>query len=106
MILSSRNETELIRVKNKCSGSQDNVLVLPMDLIQIAEVETKTARAINKWGGIDFVIHNAGIAARDLVTNTDRAVFRQVMETNYFGPIALTKAVLPSMLTAKRGNLL
>ncbi len=104
LILSSRNETELNRVKHTCSGSPDNIFVLPMDLMHMEEIESKATQAIAKWGGIDYLIHNAGIAARDLVAKTEMAVFRQVMETNYFGPVALTKAVLPTMLAAKKGQ--
>jgi short-subunit dehydrogenase len=104
LILSSRNGDELNRVRDNCSNSRDNIFVLSLDLTQAGDIETGAVRAIQKWGGIDYLIHNAGIAARDLVEKTDMPVFRQVMETNYFGPVALTKAVLPYMLQAQKGD--
>jgi len=104
LIISSRDEVELDRVKNNCSHSSENIFTLPFNLNNQQDIESKAILAISKWGGIDYLIHNAGIAARDLVENTDMSVFRMVMEINYFGPVALTKAVLPSMLLAKKGH--
>ncbi|MEP7129130.1 MAG: SDR family oxidoreductase [Chitinophagales bacterium] len=104
MILSARNENELNRVKSNCKTSAENIFVLPLDLTAPADIQTKATVALSKWNVIDYLIHNAGIAARDLVERTDMLVIRTVMETNYFGPVALTKAVLPSMLKMHRGN--
>ena len=105
LIISSRDEVELNQVKANCSNSPENIFVLPFNLADQPDIESKAILALNKWGGIDYLIHNAGIAARDFVENTDMSVFRLVMETNYFGPIALTKAILPSMLQAKKGHI-
>lgn len=104
LIISSRDAVELNRVKENCSSSSENIFPLPFDLTDQPDIECKAIMALNKWGGIDYLIHNAGIAARDLVENTEMAVFRLVMDINYFGPVALTKAVLPSMLKAKNGH--
>jgi dehydrogenase/reductase SDR family protein 7B len=104
LILSSRRESELNRVKKNCSGLPENILVLPMDLAVSPDIPAKALLAFEKWRGLDYLIHNAGIAARDLVEKTEMDVFRLVMETNYFGPVALTKAVLPFMLDAKKGH--
>jgi dehydrogenase/reductase SDR family member 7B len=104
LIISSRDEVELNRVKNNCGNLSENIFPLPFNLNNQSDVESKANLALNKWGRIDYLIHNAGIAARDLVENMDMSVFRMVMDTNYFGPVALTKAVLPSMLLAKKGH--
>jgi short-subunit dehydrogenase len=49
------------------------------------------------------MVHNAGVALRDRVINTGLEIDRRIMTTNYFGPIALTKALLPSMLQRRSG---
>ena len=105
IIISSRNVAELDRVKQQCKAQPDNILLLPLDLTDTEDIALKAAQGLTKWGRIDCLIHNAGIAARDTVDRTDMEVFRRVMETNYFGPVALTKAVLPSMLLAGKGQL-
>ncbi|GMR33602.1 hypothetical protein PMAYCL1PPCAC_03797, partial [Pristionchus mayeri] len=46
-------------------------------------------------GRIDCLVNNAGISMRGSVAETDMAVQRKVMETNYFGQVAVTRALLP-----------
>jgi short-subunit dehydrogenase len=106
LIISSRDELALDRVKRNCSNASEDVFILPFDLTDQPDIEAKTILALNKWGSVDYLILNAGIAARDFAENTDMSVFRMVMDTNYFGPVALTKAVLPSMLLGKKGHII
>lgn len=105
LILSARNENELNRVKENCSSSPEDIYILPLDLTLSADIKSKSIMAIAKWEGIDYLINNAGIASRGHVVNTDMTVYRKVMETNFFGSIALTKEVLPSMLSTKKGHI-
>ena len=104
LILSSRNEQELNRVRNNCSDFEQNVFVLPLDLCSSGQLDSKAHTAVQKWGLIDYVIHNAGIASRALIHDTDMDIYRTVMETNFFGPIAITKAILPYMLEKNKGH--
>ena len=50
------------------------------------------------------MIHNAGIALRDLAIHTDLAVDKNIMNVNYFGPVAITKRLLPVMIKNQSGN--
>ena len=59
--------------------------------------------AIERLGGVDVLINNAGISQRSAFVDTDVSVFRQVMEVNLFGAIHCTRAALPS-LTQRRGR--
>jgi short-subunit dehydrogenase len=104
LILSSRNEQELNRVRNNCATSEQNLFVLPLDLCSSGQIANKVSTAIQQWGVIDYVIHNAGLASRALIQDTDMDIYRTVMETNFFGPVALTKAVLPHMLENNKGH--
>ena len=56
------------------------------------------------FDGIDILVQNAGITQRSLVKDTNPSVYRTLMEINYFAPVVLTKAVLPSMLEKKSGH--
>lgn len=104
LILSSRNELELERVKQGCSPAT-NVVILPMDITHAFEIPGKAGKAGQIFGHIDYLVLNAGILARDLAQNIPLEIDRQVMETNYFGAIALTKAVLPFMMQQSSGHL-
>jgi short-subunit dehydrogenase len=77
--------------------------VLPFDLADLERLPGLAANALACFGHIDYMVHNAGVAHRDRVINTDLEVDRRIMTTNYFGPVALTKALLPSMLQRRSG---
>ncbi|MDB5115345.1 MAG: Short-chain dehydrogenase [Mucilaginibacter sp.] len=93
LILSSRRIAELERVKNNCAHT-DNVYILPFDLTDSANLEAKVPTAIALFGHIDIMVHNGGISQRALVSETEIAVHREVMELNYFSYIILTKVLL------------
>lgn len=100
LILSARREDELNRVKQNCKG---DVFVLPMDLIKMNEFPSKTQQVIDHFGRIDYLINNGGISQRSEAWETPLELDRKIMEVNYFGNIALTKAVLPIMQQQKSG---
>lgn len=102
LILSARGVEALERVRLACVGE---VTVLPLDLADAASLPAAAEHAWARLGGIDVVIHNAGQAHRDLASVTSVEVDRHLMEVNYFGPVALTKAVLPRMLERRGGQL-
>jgi short-subunit dehydrogenase len=104
LILSARREDELRRVQVKCGG-EPNTRILPLDMSRAEELVGKARIALGMLGGIDILVLNAGISQRSLTRDTDDAVYRRLMEVNFFGPEALTRAVLPSMLEKKRGHI-
>ena len=103
LILSARRDEELRRVQAQCGGLP-NTQVLPLDVTHGAELLEKAQAARAFFGAIDYLVLNAGISQRALARNTDESVYRRIMETNFFGPEILARAVLPSMLEKKRGH--
>jgi short-subunit dehydrogenase len=57
------------------------------------------------FGRIDMLINNAGISQRSLCVDTDMSVYRQILEVDVLGQIALTKSVLPLMLKQGSGHI-
>ena len=105
LILSARRKDELERVKGNCSpDSQPEIRVLPLDLEKAETLQLTTESAIQLFGRIDILINNGGITQRSLVANASLAVDRRIMEVNYFGPIALTKYLLPHFILRKCGH--
>src|SRR6202000_3170695 len=86
LILSSRREAELVRVKNNCAHPEQ-VKVLPLDLSDTKNLEAKVPTAIALFGQINTMVHNGGISQRSLVAETDIEVHRSVMELDYFSYI-------------------
>lgn len=104
LILSARRAEELIRVQNRCGGGE-SVRILPLDVTQAAELPDKARAALEIFGGIDVLVNNAGVTQRSLVADTEIDVYRKLMEVNFFGAVALTKAVLPSMIENESGHI-
>ena len=105
-VLSARREEELERVRARCLelGAPD-ALVLPLDVTDEAAMPPAVATVLERFGRIDTLINNAGISQRSLCVDTDMAVYRRLFEVDVIGQIALTKAVLPVMLTQESGHI-
>lgn len=72
------------------------------DVTQLASCSAAVAAAVQRFGGVDIVINNAGITQRSLFQEADLAQLRRVMEVNYLGAVHLTHAALPQLI-ARRG---
>jgi len=105
LVLSARREGALKSVAERCKtlGSPSQKIV-PIDLSDMQAIDTITQDIIATYKRIDIVIHNGGISQRSFVKDTTIAVDRRLMEVNYFGAVALTKSVLPYMLTQQSGH--
>ncbi len=103
VILSGRDWPALEAVRAECRGGAD-AHVLPFDLAALDTLPEQAAAALERWGHVDYMIHNAGIALRGRMADTPLRLDQQVMATNYLGPVALTKALLPSMLARRSGH--
>lgn len=104
IVLSARSEAGLIRVQEKLTG--DGHLVLPLDLEHSENFPDLAKRVIEKYGRIDYLFNNGGLSQRSNASETQLSVDRYIMEVNYFGNIALTKAVLPYMIQQKSGHII
>ena len=69
--------------------------VLTMDMEAPDTFTAKVNEVIHKFGKVDLLFLNAGISQRSYAAKTDISVDRRLMEVNYFGPVALTKILLP-----------
>lgn len=103
LVLSARRAEELDRVRAACTDP-DRHIVAPLDLSDTDTLREAAENVHNRMGPVDIMIHNGGISQRSLAKNTDLSVDRRIMEVNYFGTVALTKLVLPSMLERGHGQ--
>lgn len=99
LMLSARREDELHRVAAACAGDP---IVARLDLADPEGIPGIAQAVLTQSDGIDVLINNAGVTHRALAATTDMEVFRTIMEVNHFGPLALSKAVIPLM--AERGG--
>ncbi len=104
LVLSSRDEGRLREVQSRCAEPGRH-LVVPFDLRDTPSVGTRCAEVLEHMGHVDILINNGGISQRSLAMETPLDVDRMIMETNFFGTISLTKAVLPSMTERGSGRI-
>jgi len=107
VVLSARRRPELERVRDLCvegGAPADNLLVLPLDVVDYAAMPGALATVVDRFGGVDLLINNAGISQRSLCLETDMSVYRQLMEVDVLGQIALTRQVLPLMVKQGSGH--
>lgn len=104
LILSSRKLAQLERVKANCNPNVE-VHVEVLDMMQHDQIPLVAGRMLVKYGHVDILINNAGISQRGLAQDTGLEVDKRIMDINYFGVVALTKALLPGMVARKKGHL-
>jgi NAD(P)-dependent dehydrogenase (short-subunit alcohol dehydrogenase family) len=83
-----------------------SIRTLEMDVCDHASVQIAVELVIEKGGGIDVLINNAGIGYMGVVEELRMADVRQQFETNLFGVLSVTQAVLPHMRQRRRGRIL
>ena len=104
LVLSARREEELQWVAKQTGLPASNVLVLPMDMTDFDNLTAHVETVRQRFGRIDYLFQNAGISQRSTVAKTDLSVYKRIMDVNFFGVVALTKAVLPIMLAQRSGH--
>jgi dehydrogenase/reductase SDR family member 7B len=106
LVLSSTNKEKLEQVKAKCEAFHVRCSVVLLDLTKSAEFGSIVEQVIEEYGHIDILVNNGGKSQRSYAIETPIEIDRHIMEIDYFGHIALTKAVLPYMVKNGGGHIL
>lgn len=104
VILSARNSEQLETVKESLKSPEKH-LVLSLDLSNQENFSELTQKVLNQYSKIDYLFNSGGVSQRSEASETGLDVDRKIMEINFFGNIALTKAVLPQMQKQKSGHI-
>ncbi len=105
IVLSARNLDALEKIKATLPNSDQHICI-SLDLEHSQNFPELVKEVISKMGKIDFLFNNGGLSQRSEAFETPMEVDRRIMEINYFGNIALTKAVLPYMQTKQSGHII
>ena len=101
-----RNPSGSPELAQLCATEKPAVTVIPLDVDSDESVSSAVQQILAAGKGIDVLVNNAGIASRGPVEELDISDFRKVMETNFFGVLRCTQAVLPTMRERKSGHIL
>jgi NAD(P)-dependent dehydrogenase (short-subunit alcohol dehydrogenase family) len=89
---------------SKAVGQADDLLVVKLDITDPASAQAAVQAAVERFGRIDVLVNNAGNFIAGFFEEITPEQFRAQLETNLFGPLNVTRAVLP-VLRAQRSGL-
>jgi short-subunit dehydrogenase len=92
LVLTARRADRLEALRGRLAT---DIKILAADLYAADSLQALTQAALQAYGHIDIVIHAAGIGQRSLAVETPVAIYRQLMEINFFAPVAITGYLLP-----------
>jgi NAD(P)-dependent dehydrogenase (short-subunit alcohol dehydrogenase family) len=84
----------------------DRAAALALDVTDKAAVDAAVAQALERFGRIDVAVNNAGYGLFGTIEEVSEAEARAQMETNFFGALWVTQAVLPHMRAQKSGHII
>ena len=86
-------------------GESDRLLVLPLDVTNAEQVKAAVDAAITRFSTIDVLVNNAGYGQLGVFEETTPEQIRAQFETNVFGLMAVTPAVVPIMRKQRSGRI-
>ncbi|HEX5161156.1 MAG TPA: SDR family oxidoreductase [Steroidobacteraceae bacterium] len=101
--LAARDRERLESLAQQCRAAGGEAIAVPTDVTSEHDLEWLVAETVKSFGGVDVVVHNAGITMWSRFDALkDLSIFERLMEVNYLAPVRLTALALPH-LKASRG---
>lgn len=102
VVAAARKPEQLVDLENKYGG---NIRTVALDVTNEAQAKIAFEAAISSFGGLDVLVNNAGFGNVCPIEDTSLTNFRAQIETNLFGVIIMTKAVLPYFRERRAGHI-
>jgi 3-oxoacyl-[acyl-carrier protein] reductase len=106
LVLVARNYHTLTEVTTLIEDMGRESLVVACDVREAAQVKTLVDRTLTRWSRIDVLVNSAGVMVRRPLVEIGAQDWDAVVDTLLKGTFLMTQAVLPSMIAAKRGNII
>lgn len=90
----------------KLAKEYDNIMPFRADVSDVNQVKTMTEQAIHKFGGIDVLINNAGVALQKLFTDTSDEEWKRIFDINVGGVFNCTREIVKHMISKHDGKII
>ncbi len=91
-------------VSDLADAHPETAVAVALDVTDKGQIANAVAAADEAFGGVDVLVNNAGYGYLSAVEEGDDAEVRALFDTNYFGTVDMTKAVLPGMRAQGSGH--
>ncbi len=107
VIASMRNLEKRSRLENAANkaGVAERMEIVELDVTDFPKIDLVITEVLSRYGKIDLLINNAGFAQGGAIEELSIEDWKRQFETNFFGVVAVTKAVLPSMRERRSGTI-
>ena len=105
VIATARRES-LYRFRRERLFDGENLWVRPLDILIKKERDEVVCEAVEEFGGVDVLVNKAAYALRAVVEQVNETERQRQMAVNFRAPMALIRAILPSMRDRRRGHII
>ena len=105
-VVVTAREQSLERIKKESFHNTERFWIRPLDVTSVEQRKQLIEEINREWGAVNILINNAGISYRAVIEHMDDESEFNQMNTNYLGPMALTRLVLPGMRRRGRGKII
>lgn len=100
--LVARGETALAQLADKLNTAGATAFAIPADLSQQSQREGVIRTAVEKMGGLDVLVNNAGVASWGHFDTSSEAALRTIMEVNFYAPAELMRLAAPHLMKGRQ----
>ena len=93
-------------VRDLVGAHGDRASAVALDVTKPDQIASAVAAAEDRFGGVDVLVNNAGYGYFGAIEEGEDTGVRAMFEANVFGPVALTKALMPGMRNRKHGHVI
>ena len=105
-VIATARRSSLGRFSDANVTESENLWIRPLDVLSKTERDAVINEAVDKFGGVDVLVNNAGYCLRSVVEQVNEIERLRQIDTNFRAPMALIRGVLPHMRKKRSGHII